>query len=141
MRPMGPAHGPWMRAGRRDEDLDSIDVNRALVRRVWRYAGPYKVQLTVFLGAVIAGAVVTIIPPLLTRRIVDDAIPNGDRRLVILLAVGALTINLVNAALGLLERWLSSTIGEGVIFDLRTQLYDHVHRMPVAFFTRTQTGA
>ncbi|MEN3272313.1 MAG: hypothetical protein V7636_1074 [Actinomycetota bacterium] len=138
---MGPAHGPWMRAGRRDEDLDSIDVSRALVRRVWRYARPYKVQLTVFLAAVVAGAVVTIIPPLLTRRIVDDAIPNGDRRLVILLAAGALTINLVNAALGLLERWLSSTIGEGVIFDLRTQLYDHVHRMPVAFFTRTQTGA
>src|SRR3954447_2809796 len=122
MRPMGPAYGPWMRAGRRDEDLASIDVNGALVRRVWRYARPYKVQLTVFLAAVVGGAVVMVVPPLLTKRIVDDAIPNGDRRLVVLLAVGALTINLVNAGLGLLERWLSASIGEGVIFDLRTQL-------------------
>jgi ATP-binding cassette subfamily B protein len=138
---MGPAHGPWMRAGRRDEDLDNIDVSGALVRRVWRYARPYKSQLAVFLACVVAESAVMVIPPLLMRRIVDDAIPSGDRRLVALLAAGALTVYLVNASLGLLERFLSATIGEGVIFDLRTQLYDHVHRMPIAFFTRTQTGA
>jgi ATP-binding cassette subfamily B protein len=133
-------HGPWMRAGR-DDDVRNARFDRALARRVWRYAAPYKSRLTVFLVTVVAGALVMIVPPLLFRSIVDDAIPDADRSLAATLALAAIAVAVVNTALGVVERWLSATIGEGVIFDLRTSLYDHVHRMPIAFFTRTQTGA
>ena len=133
-------HGPWMRAGR-DEDFKNAKVDRVLARRVWTYASPYKRRLLVFLVAVAIGAVVTIVPPLLFRQIVDTAIPDGNRGLAMALAVGALVVAVVTTAISVLERYISSTIGEGVIFDLRTSLFDHVHRMPIAFFTRTQTGA
>jgi ATP-binding cassette subfamily B protein len=133
-------HGPWMRAGR-EEDLKSASLDRALARRVWRYAAPYKRKLALFLTAVVGGALVMIVPPLLFRSIVDQAIPHHDRSLAATLAIVAIAVAVTNTALGVAERYFSSTIGEGVIFDLRTSLYDHVHRMPIAFFTRTQTGA
>ena len=129
-----------MRAGR-DEDFKNAKIDRALARRVWTYARPYKRRLGIFLLAVGIGALVTIIPPLLFKQIVDTAIPDGNRGLAAVLALGALAVALVTTAISVLERYISSTIGEGVIFDLRTSLYDHVHRMPIAFFTRTQTGA
>jgi ATP-binding cassette subfamily B protein len=133
-------HGPWMRAGRED-DLKSASFDRVLARRVWRYAAPYKRKLALFLVAVIGGALVMIIPPLLFRSIVDDAIPHHNRSLAATLAIAAIGVAVLNTALGVAERYFSAIIGEGVIFDLRTSLYDHVHRMPIAFFTRTQTGA
>jgi ATP-binding cassette, subfamily B, bacterial len=133
-------HGPWMRAGR-DEDFEDARVDRALVRRVWAYGRPYRTKLTLFLVAVIGGALVMTVPPLLFRSIVDDAIPHHDRSLAMVLAITAIGVAVVNTAFGVAERWFSSQIGEGIIFDLRTSLYDHVHRMPIAFFTRTQTGA
>ena len=133
-------HGPWMRAGR-DEDLKGAKLDRALARRVWRYAAPYKAKLAFFLAAVVGGALVMIVPPLLFRSIVDNAIPHHNRSFAATLAIGAIGVALLSTALGVAERYFSSTIGEGVIFDLRTSLYDHVHRMPIAFFTRTQTGA
>ena len=138
MRPM--MHGPWMRAGR-DEDVDNAKVDRALVRRVWQYGRPYRSKLVLFLLAVTGGALVMTIPPLLFRAIVDEAIPNKDRSLALTLSLVAMFVAVLNTAMGLAERWFSSQIGEGIIFDLRTSLYDHVHRMPIAFFTRTQTGA
>ena len=133
-------HGPWMRAGR-DSDFAGAKVDRALARRVWSYAKPYKRRLALFLLAVVAGALVMTLPPLLFKQILDEAIPDRDRSWAITLAVIALAVAVVNTSLGVVERYLSATIGEGVIFDLRTSLYDHVHRMPIAFFTRTQTGA
>ncbi len=129
-----------MRAGR-EEDFANAKVDRALARRVWTYASPYKRRLVVFLLAVGAGALVMIIPPLLFKSIVDDAIPDRDRGFAMTLAIAALAVAVVNTGISVVERYISSTIGEGVIFDLRTSLYDHVHRMPIAFFTRTQTGA
>ena len=133
-------HGPWMRAGRTD-DFDKARVDRVLARRVWGYARPYQRRLTVFLAVVVASALVMAVPPLIFRRIIDDAIPAGDRGTAALLALAAIGVAVVTQLLGLAERYISATIGEGVIFDLRTALYDHVHRMPIAFFTRTQTGA
>src|SRR5205085_505273 len=97
--------------------------------------------LILFLLAVAVSAVVMLIPPLLFRQIVDQAIPDKDRGMAMTLAILAATVAIVGMTLDLVERWFSSQIGEGVIFDLRTSLYDHVHRMPIAFFTRTQTGA
>ncbi|HEX4905085.1 MAG TPA: ABC transporter ATP-binding protein [Acidimicrobiales bacterium] len=138
MRPM--MHGPWMRAGR-DEDFKNAKVDRTLARRVWGYGRPYKSKLAMFLGAVVLGSLVALVPPLVFRQIVDHAIPDQDRGQAITLAVLAIFVAVVSTGLGVVERWFSARIGEGVIFDLRTSLYDHVHRMPIAFFTRTQTGA
>src|SRR5689334_15303668 len=104
---MRPMHGPWMRAGR-DEDFDDAHVDRALVRRVWAYGRPYKRKLVLFLVAVVGGALVMTVPPLLFRSIVDDAIPNHDRSLAMVLAITAIGVAVVNTALGVAERWFSS---------------------------------
>jgi ATP-binding cassette subfamily B protein len=80
-------------------------------------------------------------PPLLIRAIFDDAIPNKDDQQVTVLAGLMIVIAFAVAVIGMVERYLSATIGEGLIYDLRSALFDHVQRQPIAFFTRTQTGA
>jgi ATP-binding cassette subfamily B protein len=116
-------------------------MDRALIRRVWTFARPYRRRLLLFLVTVTTGALLALAPPLVFKRIIDVAIPNGDRGLVTTLAVVALVLALVSTALDVAQRYWSSVVGEGLIFDLRAALYDHVQRMPLAFFTRTQTGA
>ncbi|MDQ3385141.1 MAG: ABC transporter ATP-binding protein/permease [Actinomycetota bacterium] len=139
MHQWGPPTTAYRRAGR-EGDLPG-GVDRALLRRVWAFARPYRGRLVVFLVTITAGALVTLAPPLLFRRIIDDAIPSGDRRLVALLGLATVLVALASTGLDLVQRWYSSAIGEGLIFDLRVSLYDHVQRMPLAFFTRTQTGS
>ena len=80
-------------------------------------------------------------PPLLFRAILDTAIPEGDRTLVVVLASITVLVALVDAGLGIVQRWYQARVGEGLIYDLRIALFDNVQRMPIAFFTRTQTGA
>jgi ATP-binding cassette subfamily B protein len=138
MHPGGPL--VFRRAGR--EDLDATkNVNRALVRRVWGFTRAYRGRLAVFLLVITASALLGLAPPLLFKAIIDHAIPSKDKGLVTTLALFTVAAALGAAALDLAQRWYSAAIGEGLIFDLRTALYDHVHRMPIAFFTRTQTGA
>jgi ATP-binding cassette, subfamily B, bacterial len=115
--------------------------DRGIVRRVLAFARPYRGQLLRLLGVIVAAALVSLVPPLLFRAIIDDAVPTGDRALLNRLAALVVLAALVEAALALTERWVSARIGEGVIFDLRVALFDHVSRLPVSFFTRTQTGA
>jgi ATP-binding cassette, subfamily B, bacterial len=115
--------------------------DRGIVRRVLAFARPYRGQLLGLLGVIVAAAMVSLVPPLLFRAIIDDAVPTGDRALLNRLAALVVLAALVEAALALTERWLSARIGEGVIFDLRVALFDHVSRLPISFFTRTQTGA
>ena len=130
----------FRRAGR--EDLDAAkQVNRALVRRVWRFTRTYHRKLLLFLVVITVSALLGLVPPLLFKAIIDKAIPHHDRSLVTVLAAITVAAAFASALLDLAQRYLSAVIGEGVIFDLRTSLYDHVHRMPIAFFTRTQTGA
>jgi ATP-binding cassette, subfamily B, bacterial len=136
----GPPHAVLRRAARKG-GTEPATVDRALLRRVWVFARPYRTQLVLFLLAITAGAVLALVPPLLFARIIDDAIPQGDRGLVTVLGLLSVAIALLSTGFDVLQRWWSSTIGEGLIFDLRVALYDHVQRMPVAFFTRTQTGA
>ncbi len=126
---------------RRDEELAGRRVGRATGRRVLEFIRPYRSRIVAFLGVVVAGAVTTAVPPLLLRALLDTAVPRHDRGLVSWLALAAVGLALLNAALSLSQRWLSVRVGEGVIFDLRVALFDHVQRMPIAFFTRTQTGA
>ena len=136
----GPPHVALKRAGRQGIESPA-QMNRALVRRVWGFARPYRRRLVLFLVTITAGALLALAPPLLFKQIIDDAIPAGDRGLVTGLALVALLLALVNTALDVAQRYWSAAIGEGLIYDLRAALYDHVQRMPLAFFTRTQTGA
>jgi ATP-binding cassette subfamily B protein len=116
-------------------------VERRVVRRVMTYVRPYRSLVIVFIVAVVVDAVVEATPPLLLRSLLDTAIKHHRSGLVTGLAVAAVAIAFADAGLSLLQRWLSSKIGEGLIYDLRVALFDHVQRQPIAFFTRTQTGA
>jgi ATP-binding cassette, subfamily B, bacterial len=125
----------------RDDAIRQRRIDRAVMRRVWTYIRPYKRPLIAFIVAVILGSIATALTPLLLKSLIDNAIPNTNRQLVTWIALGAVGIALFNAALSLVQRYYSARIGEGLIYDLRVRLFDHVQRMPIAFFTRTQTGA
>ncbi len=127
---------------RRDpEALQGKRIERALVRRVLSLSRPYRGLLIGFLLTVVAASIVAVIPPLLFRSLIDTAVPDEDRSMVAWLALGTVGLAIANALLNLAQRWYSARIGEGLIFDMRVALFDHVQRMPVSFFTRTQTGA
>jgi len=114
---------------------------KGLVRRVFSYARPYKGMLIGFVVVIVAEAVLGLAPPLLFRSIIDDALPGRDQARLAVLAGLVVAAALLSAVLSLAERYWSSRIGEGLIYDLRSQLFDHVQRLPIGFFTRTQTGA
>lgn len=116
-------------------------LDRSSLRRVWVFARPYKRVIIAFLASILLAALVELVPPFVFRSIIDDAIPSGDRGRIWTLAMIAVGAAVADAALAIAQRWYSSRIGEGLIFDLRVALFDKVQRMPVAFFTRTQTGS
>lgn len=116
-------------------------LRRSTLRRAWQFARPYRFHIAGFLSAILVSALLGLVPPLLFRSILDTAIPRADRGLITTLAVVLVLAALADALFAIVQRWLSSTIGEGLIYDLRVALFDKVQRMPVAFFTRTQTGA
>jgi ATP-binding cassette subfamily B protein len=126
---------------RRADEMRMRRVDRAVLHRVLGYISPYRGLLVGFVLAVIASAVTAAIPPLLFRSLLDDAVPDKNRALVAGLAAAAVGLAFANALLSLVQRWFSAKIGEGLICDLRIALFDHVQHMPIAFFTRTQTGA
>ncbi len=125
-------------------ELRAANVTKGTNGRIWRFLKPYRLRLALYLGVIVASAVVGSIPPLLVRELIDRGIGNQlhhNIHLVDELAVAMVVLALATTALSLLNRWFGSVIGEGIIYDLRAKLYDHVQRMPVAFFTRTQTGS
>jgi ATP-binding cassette subfamily B protein len=126
---------------RREETLRQRKIDRAVLRRVFTYIRPYTRPLIWFLLTVILASIATALSPLLLKSLLDTAIPEQNRTLVTYLALAAVGLALANAALSLVQRYYSARIGEGLIYDLRVELFDHVQRMPIAFFTRTQTGA
>ncbi|MFN0090461.1 MAG: ABC transporter ATP-binding protein [Acidimicrobiales bacterium] len=132
--------GPHGMLGRDREGVKGAKVGRAVLRRVWAFAGAYRWMIAGFVATIVAGAAFGVATPLLVRSIIDDAIPRGDRGLVNVLAGLIVLAALADAALGLVGRWWSARIGEGLIYDLRSALFDHVQRMPIAFFTNSQTG-
>ncbi len=127
--------------GRDAEAVKGRTVDRTVARRVLTFAVPYKRMITLFVVAILLGALLSQVPALLFREIIDDAIVNSDRGYVNLLAGLILGAAFAEALLAFGERWWSARIGEGLIFDLRVALYDHVQRMGVSFFTSVQTGA
>ncbi len=125
----------------RDPDsVKGVKIERAAAARVWRFASPYRAKVAGFLLTVIAQALLGLVPAILFGRIIDDVIPNEDRRLLFVFSVFIVGSAILSAIVSLAERYWSSVIGEGVIYDLRSALFDHVQRLPIAFFTRTQTG-
>ncbi|MBW3669399.1 MAG: ABC transporter ATP-binding protein/permease [Actinobacteria bacterium] len=124
-----------------DLDLENAKLDRAVARRAWQFLRPYRALLLLYLVAIVVSSALGVLPPLIFKRLIDDAIPARDLGAVNLLAMAAVGVAVVTTALSLLNRWFGARIGEGVIYDLRVALYHHVQSMPLAFFTRTQTGA
>ena len=124
-----------------DPELRHKDVDREVIRRAWRLATPYRRRLAGFVGLIVVGAGLGALTPQLVRVAIDRAIPTGDTQLLTWLFVGMLAVGIGMALTSLAQRYLSASIGEEFILDLRTLLYEHVQAMPIAFFTRTQTGA
>jgi ATP-binding cassette subfamily B protein len=116
-------------------------LNRRTARRVLSFAGAYRRAIVVFVAVIVVESVLALVPIWVIQRLIDVAIPEGDRSLLHVLAGVALAAALATAVLSFVERYYSSRIGEGLIFDLRVKLFDHVSAMPIGFFTRTQTGA
>ncbi len=119
----------------------SAKLDRASFRRVLRFARPYRRSILAFIGILSIAAALGLVPPLLFGRIIDHAIADRDRALLNWLAGFVVVAALIDAGLSLVERSLSARIGESVIYDLRVALFDHVQRLPISFFTRSQTGA
>ena len=116
-------------------------LSSSSLRRAWQFARPYRRMIFLFLATIVVAALIELVPPFAFRRMLDVSIPSGNLRGINILAGLVVASALVDAGLAIVQRWCSSTIGEGLIYDLRVALFSKVQRMPVAFFTRTQTGA
>ena len=130
-----------MRSLRRDESVRQQALPRGIVRRIAAFARPYRALLGVFLVLIIIDAVIGAANPLIYRGIIDKGIYKHDGGLIVGLAVLVGGLAVADAVLSLWQRWVSARIGEGLIYDMRARVFGHIQEMPIAFFTRTQTGA
>ncbi len=139
---MHGGYGPQvMRSLRRDSSVTKERLTPGTVPRIARYAKPYRWQIAAFLALVVLDAVIVVAKPLLLKSIIDEGILPRRTGVVVALSLVIAGLAVLDAGLGLVQRWFSARIGEGLIYDLRTEVFDHVQRMPVAFFMRAQTGA
>ncbi len=121
--------------------VSGTKIERQALRRAWVFARPYKWAIVGFLTSILVSALMALAPPLLFRAILDHSIPQRNKGQITILAAFLVAAALSDAVLAILQRWYSSRIGEGLIYDLRVALFDKVQQMPIAFFTRTQTGS
>jgi ATP-binding cassette subfamily B protein len=138
---MGPGGFTALRSLRRDQAVQDEKVPKGTTRRILSWVGPYKGLLIIFLVLVVIDAVVSAANPLIYREIINQGIGGKDSGLIVALALLVAGLALADAALTIVERFISARVGEYLICDMRTKVFDHVQRMPLAFFTRTQTGA
>ncbi len=139
---MDMGFGHWMALeSAMQSDQPRRTLTRATLRRIWQFARPHRRSLAGFLGLSVVGAILTVASPVLAGRVVDSIIEGRGAGTVVRLALVIALLAVLDAGVGVAERWQSSRIGEGLILDLRRQVFAHVQRMPVAFFTRTRTGA
>jgi ATP-binding cassette, subfamily B, bacterial len=131
----------FMWGSMRDPSVTQQKLKPGTVRRIIGYAKPYKLYLTLFLIATVLDSLITVVNPVLLGDIIDNGILPRDEAVVIGLAIAVAAVALFDAFLGFANRWYSSRIGEGLIYDLRTQVFSHVQQQPIAFFTRAQTGS
>ena len=125
---------------RYDEQQDKPAVNLALLRRVGSYAAPYRGRVIIMLATIIGITLLSLLPPLLLRDLIDHALPTRDAGRLDWLALGMVLVPLLSGGLGVVQRWMGAQIGEGVIADLRSSLFIHLQRMSLRFFTNTRTG-
>ncbi|MFL6088252.1 MAG: ABC transporter ATP-binding protein [Mycobacterium sp.] len=130
----------YRQAHARGGDLRSL-ADRRLLGRIWRFAGRHHRRLGAFVVVSVVSALLAVATPVLAGKVVDAIVGRGEPGVVVMLAMVIAAVAIAEAGISLVTRWLSSNIGEGLILDLRTAVFDHVQRMPVAFFTRTRTGA
>src|SRR5688500_2901529 len=136
--------GGWWSFVRFDEERDRPQISRKLLLRVATYARPYRARIFLMLLAILITSLLDLLPPLLIRDLIDNALPTGDRpgSLTRLnwLALGMIALPLLSGLIGVFQRVQSSQVGEGIIYDLRRVLYDHMQRMGLRFFTHTKSG-
>jgi ABC-type multidrug transport system fused ATPase/permease subunit len=130
----------YRQAHARGGDIRSL-IDRGLLRRIWRFADRHHRRLGGFVAVSVVSALLAVATPMLAGKVVDAIVRGGPAATIVLLAAIIAAVAFAETAVSLVTRWLSSNIGEGLILDLRTAVFDHVQRMPVAFFTRTRTGA
>lgn len=136
-------HSTWMsfRSLTADQSVKNQKLKPGTIGRITRFAIPYKISLIFFMITVVIDAFLIIASPLLLRKLIDDGVIPKDFELVTSLAVLVGIIAILDAVFSMIGRWFSARIGEGLIYDLRKQVFEHVQRQSIAFFTRTQTGA
>lgn len=137
---MGFHGGGWWAYLSHNEKEDRPAISGSLLRRVWVFARPYRWKISVLLLTIVGITLLSLVPPLLFRQLIDVALPNEDLRLLNLLALGMVAVPLLNGLIGVVQRRVSAEVGEGVIYDLRRALYEHMIRMSLRFFTKTRTG-
>jgi ATP-binding cassette subfamily B protein len=132
-----------LRSIRREDEIRNRKIGRATAKRVLAFARPYRRDIVIFLFAVVLDAVIGVAGPVLAGSAVNTITGHreGAAGVVVRIALLIAALALADALLSLVNRWYSARIGEGIILSLRTRVYDHVQRMPLQFFTRTQTGA
>ncbi|HEY7279112.1 MAG TPA: ABC transporter ATP-binding protein [Trebonia sp.] len=130
-----------VRGFRMDPAVTKQKLKPGTIKRIAGYARPYRGKLSIYLLATAIDAAITVVNPLLLRQLIDNGIIARDEGVVIAVALTVAGVTLFDAFLGVVNRYFSSRIGEGLIYDLRTQVFDHVQRQPLAFFTRAQTGS
>src|SRR5438309_316205 len=140
---VGPGGGMWgpMRSFRRDPSVTKRKLPAGTLRRIAAFARPYRRAIVVLISLLALDAALSAANPLIFRAIINEGILGHRSGLVVALALIVAGIAFFDAGLSLVERLFSSRIGEGLIFDMRTKVFSHIQRMPIAYFTRTQTGA
>ncbi|MDJ0624728.1 MAG: ABC transporter ATP-binding protein [Desulfocapsaceae bacterium] len=130
----------WWTYIKYDDKRDRPKLSSKLLRRVWLYARPYRWKILVLLTTIFAITGLSLIPPLLLRDLIDNAIANRNPERINFLAIGMIGVPLLSAAIGFWQRYISATIGESLIADLRNALYNHMSQMSLRFFTHSKTG-
>lgn len=132
---------PTMRGFFKDQAVREHKLTKDTRRRILQFARPYRGRLAIFVGLIALEAAAGAVTPLLFKNLIDNGITAGNTEVVITIAAAVAGLALLGAGLSVADRWVSSQVGEGLILDLRTAVFDHVQRMPLAFFSRAKTGA
>jgi ATP-binding cassette subfamily B protein len=132
--------GGWWSLISADESKGKAKIDRILINRISTYARPYWGYIVIVLIAIILISLIELIPPLIFRTLIDNVIPEKDFRQLTILAITMIAIPITSGLIGIVERYFSAKAGEGIIFDLRQEMYDHLQHMSIRFFTHTRSG-